>query len=166
MDGEILTEPVIYHPIGVAHSPFRGLEGMPIQPRGASGVCGTIVVYPQYTGGLKDLTGFSRIIVLSHYHRSSGFSLEVIPFLDSVPRGVFATRAPKRPNPIGISSLRLLGIEKNVIHVEEIDLLDGTPVLDIKPYIPGFDAYPEERAGWLERSGQDAILFRSDGRFA
>ena len=102
-----------YRPIGVIHSPFTELEGMPIQPAGASGTQGTVELFPDYLEGLKDLEGFSYIILLYHFHRSKGFDLQVVPFLDRKPRGLFATRAPRRPNPIGFSvvkmSFRLMG---------------------------------------------------------
>ncbi|HEX3035200.1 MAG TPA: tRNA (N6-threonylcarbamoyladenosine(37)-N6)-methyltransferase TrmO, partial [Thermodesulfobacteriota bacterium] len=104
-----------YQPIGVIHSPFTELEGMPIQPAGASGVKGTVEVFPDYKPGLKDLNGFSHIILLYHFHRSTGFKLRVTPFMDTKKRGVFATRAPKRPNPIGLSVVRLVSIEGTIL---------------------------------------------------
>jgi tRNA-Thr(GGU) m(6)t(6)A37 methyltransferase TsaA len=156
---------ITFTPIGVVHSPFRDPRNMPIQPVGARGVRGTIELDPAYAAGLKDLEGFSRIILLYHFHRSEGYALEVVPFLDTTPHGVFATRAPRRPNPVGISILRLVSVEGATLHVEDVDILDGTPVLDIKPYVPAFDAYPDERAGWLATAGDDPRTVRSDGRF-
>jgi len=156
---------ITFTPIGVVHSPFRDPRNMPIQPVGARGVRGTIELDPAYAAGLKDLEGFSRIILLYHFHRSEGYALEVGPFLDTTPHGVFATRAPRRPNPVGISILRLVSVEGATLHVEDVDILDGTPVLDIKPYVPAFDAYPDERAGWLATAGDDPRTVRSDGRF-
>ena len=125
-----------YQPIGIIHTPFSRPEGMPIQPAGAVGITGSVEVLEQFRPGLKDLDGFSHIILLYQFHRSQGFSLEIVPFLDSKPRGVFATRAPKRPNPIGLSVVHLLRIEHNILYIENVDILDRTPLLDIKPYIP------------------------------
>jgi len=151
--------------IGLIHSPFTEPEGMPIQPAGASGVKGTVEVFEEYRAGLKDLDGFSHIILLYRFHRSHGFNLQVVPFLDSEPRGLFATRAPKRPNPIGLSVVRLDRIEAGVLHVENVDILDGTPLLDIKPYVPEFDAQAEVRTGWLEKAGKTVSDRKSDDRF-
>ena len=154
-----------YRPIGVIHSPFTDIGGMPIQPTGASGIRGTIEVFPEFAEGLKDLEGFSHIILLYHFHRVQGTKLVVTPFMDSQPHGVFATRAPKRPNPIGLSIVRLLGIEQNILRIENVDILDGTPLLDIKPYVPEFDQPPADRMGWLEQAKGRVQSKRSDGRF-
>ena len=154
-----------YHPIGIIHSPFTELSGMPIQPAGAAGVEGTVEVFPKYNDGLKDLEGFSHIIMLYHFHRSKGFKLHVVPFMDSTPRGVFATRAPKRPNPIGLSVIKLQKIQDNILYVENVDILDGTPLLDIKPYVPEFDEQTEVRAGWLEEARKEVSKRKSDQRF-
>ena len=154
-----------YHPIGIIHSPFTELSGMPIQPAGAAGVEGTVEVFPEYNDGLKDLEGFSHIIMLYHFHRSKGFKLHVVPFMDSTPRGVFATRAPKRPNPIGLSVIKLQKIQDNILYVENVDILDGTPLLDIKPYVPEFDEQTEIRAGWLEKARKEVLKMKSDQRF-
>jgi len=159
-----MTE-IVFTPIGTVHSPFSDPRDMPIQPVGARGVRGTIELNPACAAGLKDLTGFSRIIVLYHFHRCDGYSLEVVPFLDKTPRGVFATRAPRRPNAIGISILKLVAVRGATLTVEDVDILDGTPVLDIKPYVPAFDAYPDERAGWLTTTSGAASTMRSDNRF-
>jgi tRNA (adenine37-N6)-methyltransferase len=152
-------------PIGIIHTPFLELEGMPIQPAGAAGVRGTVEVFEEFRAGLKDLEGFSHIILFYFFHRSKGFKLEVIPFLDNVSRGVFATRAPKRPNPIGISVVRLDTIENSVLHVKDVDILDGTPLLDIKPYVPEFDNRQGARTGWLEHAGSKVSKQKSDDRF-
>ena len=159
-----MTE-IVFTPIGTVHSPFSDPRDMPIQPVGARGVRGTIELNPACAAGLKDLTGFSRIIVLYHFHRCDGYSLEVVPFLDKTPRGVFATRAPRRPNAIGISILKLVAVRGATLTVEDVDILDGTPVLDIKPYVTAFDAYPDERAGWLTETSGAARTMRSDDRF-
>jgi tRNA-Thr(GGU) m(6)t(6)A37 methyltransferase TsaA len=154
-----------YKPIGIIHSPFTKLNNMPIQPAGAAGVEGTVEVFPQYDDGLKDLDGFSHLILLYHLHRSKDFKLHVVPFLDSMPRGVFATRAPKRPNPIGVSVIKLQKIQGNILYIENVDILDGTPLLDIKPYIPEFDEQAEVRAGWLEETRKEVSKKKSDKRF-
>ena len=155
-----------FTPIGTIRSPFTNPEGMPIQPAGATGVKGSVEVLSAYEDGLQDLDGFSHIILLYQFHRSRGFKLKVVPFMDTVLRGVFATRAPKRPNPIGLSVVRLERIEGRVLHVEGVDILDGTPLLDIKPYVPDFDGQAEVRTGWLEQAKKKAQDKRSDGRFA
>ncbi len=152
-----------YEPIGVVHSPFTEAAGTPIQPSRAKGILGTVEVYPEFAPGLADLDGFSHIILLCHLHRAKPHELRVIPYLDTVPRGLFSTRAPSRPNPIGLSVVRLIGIVGNVLSIEAIDMLDGTPVLDIKPYVGDFDRPEEVRYGWLEEAGKrDAV---ADGRF-
>jgi len=153
-----------FEPIGSIHSPYSDLADMPIQPAGAVGVRGQVEVLPEYVDGLQDLDGFSHIILLYEFHRSSGFDLKVVPFLDSKPRGLFATRAPRRPNPLGISVVRLERIDGAVMHVLDIDVLDGTPLLDIKPHVPHFDSQGEVRIGWLEGSDEVATR-RSDSRF-
>ena len=153
------------NPIGIIHTPFRQLEGMPIQPAGAAGVKGTVEVYEKFRAGLKDLDGFSHIILLYIFHRSQGFKLEVIPYMDTQPRGLFATRAPKRPNPIGLSTVELDRIENGNLHVRNADILDGTPLLDIKPYVPEFDNYARIRAGWLENVRKTVDERKSDERF-
>jgi len=151
--------------IGVIRSPFKDLRNMPIQPVAAAGVKGTVEVFREYQPGLKDLDGFSHVILLYHFHRSSGFALRVVPFLDDEPRGLFSTRAPRRPNPIGLSVVRLLKVEDGVLHVENVDILDGTPLLDIKPCVPEFDRPAEIRTGWLEMAKKRASKTKSDGRF-
>jgi tRNA-Thr(GGU) m(6)t(6)A37 methyltransferase TsaA len=154
-----------YASIGIIHSPFTEPEGMPIQPAGAKGVKGTVEVFEAFQGGLKDLDGFSHIILLYHLHRSRGFRLHVVPFMDSEPRGLFATRAPKRPNPIGLSVVQLEKIEDGVLHIRDVDILDGTPLLDIKPYVPRFDAPMKVRIGWLQKARKAVSSQRSDHRF-
>jgi len=154
-----------YQPIGVVCTPFKKREGMPIQPAGADGVQGTVEVFQEFTEGLQDLEGFSHIILLYHFHQSTNASLSVTPFMDSQPRGVFSTRAPKRPNPIGISVVKLIKIERSTLHVENVDIIDETPLLDIKPYVPEFDHYPVDRIGWLEQTRERVRVKRSDNRF-
>jgi tRNA-Thr(GGU) m(6)t(6)A37 methyltransferase TsaA len=154
-----------FTPIGIIHSPFTELDGMPIQPAGAAGVKGTVEVFNDFSSGLKDLDGFSHIILLYHFHCSRGFDLHVVPFLDATPRGLFATRAPKRPNPIGLSIVQLDKVEEGVLYIQNVDILDGTPLLDIKPYVPEFDAQGNVRTGWLEKARQTVSIRKSDDRF-
>ena len=156
---------ISYQPIGTIHSPFEGIEKVPIQPAAASGIRGTVEVFAEFAAGLQDVLGFSHIILLYHFHRVTQVRLTVVPFLDEEPRGVFATRAPSRPNPIGLSIVRLLGIEGNLLHVENVDVVDGTPLLDIKPYVPAFDHNEVERTGWLETTEERVKEKRSDDRF-
>ena len=151
--------------IGTIRSPFTEPAGMPIQPAGAVGVRGTVIIDEQYREGLRDLCGFSRIILLYAFHRSRGYTLEVMPFLDTVPHGVFATRTPRRPNAIGLSIVRLIEVNGCELVIEDIDILDGTPLLDIKPYVPEFDCFPGEKAGWFDCCGNAVADARSDGRF-
>jgi len=138
---------------------------MPIQPAGAIGIAGTIELDPEYADGLKDIEGFSHIILIYHFHLSTGFSLLVKPFLDDMLRGLFSTRAPRRPNPIGLSIVRLAKIEGPILHIENVDIVDGTPLLDIKPYVPELDGVKEERKGWLSGKAARAGNAKSDERF-
>jgi tRNA-Thr(GGU) m(6)t(6)A37 methyltransferase TsaA len=138
---------------------------MPIQPAGARGVAGTVEVLPEYCDGLKDLEGFSHIFLIYHFHLSQGYSLRVKPFLDDSMRGVFATRAPKRPNAIGISVVRLVEIKGCTLRIEDVDIAEGTPLLDIKPYVPQFDAREAERIGWLAGKVEKAMEMEADERF-
>jgi tRNA-Thr(GGU) m(6)t(6)A37 methyltransferase TsaA len=156
---------IVYQPIGVVHSPFRDVEGVPIQPTAAAGIRGSVEVLPELVEGLQDLDGFSHIVLLYHFHLVRESRLTVTPFLDSRPRGVFATRAPTRPNPIGLSIVRLLNVEGNILHVENVDIVDGTPLLDIKPYVPEFDHHAAERTGWLEQARGQVQAQKADGRF-
>jgi len=160
-------EKIEYEAIGVIHSPFKDLHGMPIQPIGARGIKGKIELKKKFQAGLKDLDGFSHIILIYHLHLCNGHSLEVKPFLDTQKRGIFATRAPKRPNPIGLSVVRLESIEENIIHILNVDIVDGTPLLDIKPYIPHFDRQDDEEViiGWFEDKHHEASEKKSDKRF-
>ena len=160
------TGPVFsYTPIGIIHSPFTEPAGMPIQPAGAEGIRGTILIDEQFRDGLRDLPGFSRIILIYAFHRSQGYELEVIPFLDTVPHGIFATRAPRRPNAIGLSIVRLISVNEGELVIEGVDVLDGTPLLDIKPYVPEFDCHPDEKSGWFASCGNSGTSMKADGRF-
>ncbi|MFH1011099.1 MAG: tRNA (N6-threonylcarbamoyladenosine(37)-N6)-methyltransferase TrmO [bacterium] len=154
-----------YLPIGVIHSPFKEPEGTPIQPKAGKGAEGTVDIFPEYVEGLKDLEGFSHIVLVYHFHLSKGYSLQVKPYLDDKEHGVFATRAPSRPNPIGISVVRLVVIQGNVLHIRDLDMIDGTPLLDIKPYVPEMNASEVERIGWLEGKVKKLEGAADDGRF-
>lgn len=157
--------PIRLKPIGIIHTPFKTKEGMPIQSNGAKGIKGQIELNEEFVPGLADLDGFSHIILIYYFHKSTGFELLTRPFLDNKQRGVFATRAPKRPNPIGLSVVRILKIEKNIIYVENVDILDETPLLDIKPYIPDFDIHKTEKNGWIENKTDNLNETESDRRF-
>jgi len=137
-------------PIGVLHTPFTEPKGTPIQPGRSGGARGTVEVYRDYVPGLTDLDRFSHITLLYLFHLSTGFKLMVTPYLDDQERGLFATRAPRRPNPIGLSVVKLEKIEGNILRITNVDMIDGTPLLDIKPYVREFDAAEEFRIGWLE----------------
>lgn len=156
---------IVYTPIGVIRSPHTETKGMPIQPSGAKGVRGKVELAPEFAAGLKDLEGFSYAMLLYHFHRSTGYSLETKPFLDDTPRGVFSTRAPKRPNPIGVSVVRVLGIKGCTMEIEDVDILDGTPVLDIKPFIPEIDNREPGKIGWFSRRALEARTMKADDRF-
>ena len=158
-------EEIKYRPIGIIHTPFRDLRGIPIQPVFAQRNQGTIELKKEYLDGLKDLNGFSHILIIYHLHLSKGYHLHVVPFLDTVLRGLFATRAPKRPNPIGISLVKLIKIEGSIVHIEDIDVVDGTPLLDIKPYIRQFDEVEDYRSGWLTGKIGQGKEIKSDDRF-
>jgi len=151
-------------PIGVIHSPHQRAEGTPVQAALATGVRGTVEIFPEYVEGLRDLDGFERIWLVYWFDRAKEAELVVTPYLDTTPRGLFATRAPCRPNPIGLSSVRLLGISGNVLQVDGLDILDNTPLLDIKPYIPAFDVFQAERIGWCGNAKGGSVA--ADGRFA
>jgi tRNA-Thr(GGU) m(6)t(6)A37 methyltransferase TsaA len=155
-----------YKPIGIIHTPFRSPEGTPIQPAAARGVVGGVEVDTIHAAGLKDLEGFSHVILIYHFHKARLAQLRVRPFLDDVDRGVFATRSPVRPNAIGISVVRLLRIEENILYVQNVDIVDGTPLLDIKPYVPQFDGADGVRIGWVKDNIEKLERTRDDGRFA
>lgn len=154
-----------YYPIGVVHSPFTELKGMPIQPPRSEDIAGTVEVFAEFREGLRDLDGFSHIILLYHFHMVTEHRLQVVPFLDTEPRGLFATRAPIRPNPIGLSVVRLKRIQGGVLSVLDLDILDGTPVLDIKPYVTEFDEPAAVKMGWLENALKQKRNALSDNRF-
>jgi len=152
-------------PIGFIKTPFETKEGMPIQPTGAKDVKGTIEIDPIYVEGLADLDGFSHVILIYHFHMTKTYELTVKPFMDDNLHGIFSTRAPKRPNPIGFSVVKLNKLEGNILHIENIDVLDGTPLLDIKPYIPDVDSPEVQKLGWLEGKSDKMGDKISDKRF-
>ena len=154
--------------IGKIETEFKEPRGMPIQPSYERKHRGKIVIHPEFEKGLKDIEGFSHIIVLFYFHMSKHTKLEVVPFLDTVVRGVYSTRAPIRPNRIGLSIVELISREKNVLHVQGVDMVDGTPVLDIKPYVGGFDipkiSSGKVRIGWLKKFVDESGKRISDSR--
>ena len=161
----IMTQ-IKYTPIGLIRTPFKTPKGTPIQPQGAAGVKGTVEVFPEYVEGLADLQEFSHIILIYHFHRAKSFSLQVKPFLDDKKHGLFATRAPSRPNSIGISVVELMEIDNGRLHVRGIDVVDKTPLLDIKPYVPDFDVRKATKIGWLTEKTEKMNHTTDDGRFA
>jgi len=154
---------LILKAIGTVHSPFREAAGTPIQSAMAQGVEGSVEVLPEFVPGLRDLQGFERIWLLYWFDRGTPAQLVVKPFLDRQEHGVFATRSPCRPNPIGLSCVRLLGIDGGRLRIMDVDILDGTPLVDIKPYAPQFDCFEASRVGWLQDKGGQAVV--ADGRF-
>ncbi|MGD8451370.1 MAG: tRNA (N6-threonylcarbamoyladenosine(37)-N6)-methyltransferase TrmO [Phycisphaerae bacterium] len=137
-------------PIGVIHTPHTAAERTPIQPTFAAGIPGTAEIEPAYEAGLADVDGFSHIWLIYWFDRVGPARLTVTPFLEDVPHGVFATRAPCRPNALGLSVVRLVRREGCTLHLEDVDILDGTPLLDIKPYVGRFDTRTNVRCGWLD----------------
>lgn len=154
-----------FEPIGILRTPYLNIKDMPIQPSGASGIRGTLILDPAYRQGIKDLDGFSHIFLIYVLHQAGQPQMTVIPFLDQKPHGVFATRSPKRPNPIGLSIVRLISVDENILTLENVDMLDGSPVIDIKPYVPAFDQPENVKVGWLSKSSQEVKTKRSDDRF-
>jgi tRNA-Thr(GGU) m(6)t(6)A37 methyltransferase TsaA len=149
--------------IGVVHSPYKQATGTPIQPYRAGISPGYVVVRPEFVDGLADLSGFERVWLIYYFHRAAAAKMSVIPYRDTVARGVFATRVPARPNAIGMSCVRLLNVEGNILRLAEVDILDGTPLLDIKPYVPQYDNYPVQRCGWLDTVPDKPVV--ADARF-
>ena len=160
-----MTDEITYKPIGIIHSPFKEPKGTPIQPLAAKGIDGRVEVFREYAEGLKDVEGFSHIILLYHFHLSKGSSLKAKPFMDEEEHGVFAMWGPSRPNSIGISVVHLMGIEGNILHIQDVDIVDRTPLLDVKPYVPEFDTREVEKIGWLEKNVRKLATTKDDGRF-
>lgn len=156
---------ITYTPIGIIRTPFAVEAGMPIQAVAAQGVRGRIELDPALALGLRDLEGFSHVTLLFHMHLITSPALEVTPFLDTKTHGIFATRSPRRPNAIGLSTVRLLHIDGTTLHIEEVDMLDGTPLLDIKPYVPQFDVREGATIGWFSETIHKLQTVRADDRF-
>jgi tRNA-Thr(GGU) m(6)t(6)A37 methyltransferase TsaA len=155
-----------YNSIGVIRTPFESPEGMPIQPVGADAADGTVEIDESYADGLRDLSGFSHCILLYHFHAAADTpSLEVEPFLDDEKRGVFATRAPQRPNRIGLSVVEIDSVTGHEVNVRGIDVVDGTPLLDIKPFVPEFDVPTDADTGWIDASESTIQSKQADERF-
>jgi len=154
-----------YTPIGVIHSQFKEPKGTPIQSSVAKGIEGTVEVFPKFAEGLKDVEGFSHIILVYHFHLARKSSLKVKPYLDNEVRGIFSTRAPSRPNPIGVSVVRLVKIEETLLQILDVDIVDGTPLLDIKPFVPAFYVRETVKIGWLEKNIHKLSASKDDGRF-
>ena len=160
-----MTEPVSFRPIGIIRTPFLDTEGMPIQASAAVGVPGRIEIEAEFVEGLADLDGFSHLILVYHLHRVTAARLTVTPFLDDRPHGIFATRSPARPNPIGLSTVQLVAIKGSTLEVEDVDMVDGTPLLDIKPYVPALDERDDVRVGWFTERLGGLPRARADDRF-
>ncbi len=141
---------IVYKPIGIIRSKHIAARETPIQPAYAKGSTGRVEIFPEFTEGLRDLEGFSHVYLIYHFHQAGCATLMVKPFLEDVERGVFATRAPCRPNAIGLSVVELVRREGNVLHLDGMDILDGTPLLDIKPYTSKFDLFKTARNGWQD----------------
>ncbi len=152
-------------PIGTIYSPFKHIDHMPVQPKGAMQTSGCIEIDERYADGLGDLDGFSHIYLLYRFHKATQTKTRVVPFMDTVERGVFATRSPARPNHIGLSIVKIERIEGNKVYILGVDVLDGTPLLDIKPYIKNFDSVDESASGWMTASEEEVSQRRSDKRF-
>lgn len=159
------SKSIKYTPIGIVHSPFKEPKGVPIQSIAGKGIEGTVEVFKEYSQGLEDISGFSYILLLYDLHLTKNPSLKVKPFMDDQIRGVFATRAPNRPNSIGISIVKLDKIKKNILHVQDLDIIDGTPLLDIKPFVPEFDNREVGKIGWLQKNVNKLSTSKDDGRF-
>ncbi|MCF8374072.1 MAG: tRNA (N6-threonylcarbamoyladenosine(37)-N6)-methyltransferase TrmO [Bacteroidales bacterium] len=156
---------ICYKAIGIIESPFDHAINMPVQSLVAEDIRGKIVLDPKYVEGLKDIHQFSHVYVIYHFHLSRGFELVAKPFLDNNEHGIFAIRAPRRPNPIGISIVKIEKIVKNVIYFSGVDMVNGTPILDIKPFIPQFDIPNDASSGWMKLKNVELGSTKSDSRF-
>ena len=156
---------ITYRPIGIIYSTFKTAQGTPIQPLAATNSSGTVELFEEYTEGLKDLEKFSHIMLFYHFHLIRKAKLTAKPFMDDTEHGIFAIRGPSRPNPIGFSIVRLASIEDNILHIKDVDILDETPLLDIKPYVKEFDYREHSTKGWMENNIHKLPTSRDDGRF-
>ncbi len=157
--------PLVLSPIGIIRSCHKQAEGAPIQSAGAKDIPGVVELFPQFQEGLEDIEGFSHLILLYHCHLCSGYKLTVKPFLDDKEHGLFATRAPARPNPIGMSIVRLEKRDGNLLHILDVDIVDQTPLLDIKPHVPAFHVQGSEKTGWIEDKLKNLADAKDDERF-
>jgi tRNA (adenine37-N6)-methyltransferase len=161
-----MSEKIVYQPIGVIRTPFNSIDKMPVQPCGAKRTRGIVELDHELLPGLIDIGGFSHLILIYHFHLAKGYKLYVVPFMDDHPHGIFATRAPNRPNPIGMSIVKLIKVEGNLLHVEGVDMVNSTPLLDIKPFYTKYDNRPDAIAGWLENNKDiDITKIKSDLRY-
>ena len=156
---------ITLEPIGIIRTPHKSEEGTPIQPKGAMGIQGFIELKVELAEGLKDLDGFSHAYLIYMLDRCDNFKLTIMPFMDTEEHGVFATRSPKRPCPVGLSIVKILSIENNIVKIENVDMLDRTPLLDIKPYVPEMDNFKTEKNGWLEKNHHKSNNMKADERF-
>lgn len=154
---------LVIQPVGVIRTPCGSAPGTPVQPVYGKELTGAVEIFEEYEAALTDIEGFERLWLIYWLDRAGPFQPSVVPYRDNAPHGLFATRAPCRPNPIGMSSVRLLGREGRILRVAELDILDGTPLIDIKPYVPTFDAYDRSVAGWFDTTSDDRRT--ADGRF-
>lgn len=161
----MITRKISFTPIGIIHTPFKRLDDMPVQPSAAQGIRGQIIINDEYRTGLSDLDGFSHVYLIYFFHLSEDYQLKVIPFLDDQVRGVFATRAPKRPNAIGLSVVKLIQIRSNIIDIENVDMVNDTPLLDIKPYVAEMEPVSDYKIGWLSEHKVKLKSHVSDKRF-
>lgn len=160
-----MTTTLALDAIGIIHTPIDSPKNAPIQPKGAADICGEVEIFPQVAGGLRDLEGFSHIYLLYYCHKAKRTELLVTPFMDTVQRGVFATRSPLRPNHIGLSIVELTAVHDNILQIKGVDVVDQTPLLDIKPYIHNFDSVNQSRSGWMKADVDAVSAKRSDDRF-
>ena len=156
MNDEIFS----FRSIGTIHSPHKEISRIPIQPIFCNDIEGSIVLEPEYADGLKGLEGFSHIYLFYYFHESRKVCLQLKPYLSDQEQGIFASRAPHRPNKLGMSLVRLVSIEENILHVNDIDILNGTPLFDIKPYIQRFDSRDNVRSGWQDTIPDDIAVSR------
>lgn len=156
---------IVFRPIGVIHSDHKIAAETPIQPVYAQNCKGRVEIFPEFADGLSDLDGFSHVYLIYYFNQASSAKLKVKPFLQDVERGIFATRAPCRTNAIGLSIVELLGVKKNILHLAGVDILDGTPLLDIKPYTAKFDRVETKRNGWQDEVDEKTAARRGKRDF-
>ena len=154
----MMSEKITMSPVGIIHSPYKQVKDMPIQGKFKPGVKAWIELKKEYGAGLKDLDGFSYAIIIYYFHESERIEIEGKPFLENDKHGIFAIRSPHRPNHIGLSVVKIEKIEDNKLHFTEVDVLDGTPVLDIKPYVKYFDVRDKAVSGWLDKHFQSTDM--------